>query len=363
MRAEMLSIDARLSFGEFGLEVVRELPLEGITAIFGPNGSGKSTLLRVLAGFERADGRVALGAERWLDSAARLHVPPHRRPVGYMFQDLRLFEHLDVAGNLRFAARRQPQRGFGLDDVVAALDLRGLLERRIGALSGGERQRVALGRTLLTHPKLLLLDEPLSALDVNRKEEILPYLEQLPARFELPTLYVTHSIDEVARLADRVLLLAGGRVRAFGPTAQVAQRLDVEPWTSRFEAGVVVEARVTAHDAHYGLTSLDLAGHRLDVPVATRVAVGSTVRLRIRARDVALATRRPEAVSIRNVLAGTVDEIVEGSGSPYAETFIALGNTRLRARITRAAVDDLGLVPGLPVFALIKSVSFDRGDG
>jgi molybdate transport system ATP-binding protein len=359
----MLRIDIRASCGDFSLAVSRELPLEGITAVFGPNGSGKSTLLRAIAGFERGRGTIALGEATWLDSARNVWVPPHRRPVGYMFQDLRLFPHLDVAGNLGYAARRRPQREFGLDDVVAALDLEPLLGRRVEALSGGERQRVALGRTLLTHPDLLLLDEPLSALDVERKEEILPYLESLPGRFGVPALYVTHSIDEVARLADRVLVLAGGRVRDFGATAEVAGRLDVEPWTSRFEAGVVVEARVAAHDTQYGLTSLELDGQRLEVPVAEHVALGSTVCLRIRARDVALATRRPEAVSFRNVLAGTLAEIEETPGTPYAETRVDLGVARLRARLTRAAVDDLGLRPGMAVFALIKSVSFEPGDG
>ena len=361
MHASSLEIAIKLPFADFLLDVEQRLPFEGITAIFGPNGSGKSTLLRVLAGFDRASGRVALGDEVWLDTAGRRWVPPHLRPVGYMFQDLRLFTHLDVLGNLRFAVTRRSERrgSFTQEEVVDSLDLQSLLGRRIEALSGGERQRVALGRTLLTRPRLLLLDEPLSALDMDRKEEILPYLEKLPKRFEIPTLYVTHSIDEVARLADRILVLADGRVRALGPTAEIAERLDIQSLTGRFEAGVVVEARVIDHDPRYHLTTLDLDGQTIGMPTVSGLDPGATVRLRIRARDVALATTRPEDVSIRNVLSGVVSEIVEESDSAYAEIFIDLGGTRLRSRITRAAVDDLKLVVGQQVFALIKSVSFD----
>ena len=343
-----------------------------MTAIFGPSGSGKSTLLRIVAGLERrATGRLALGRESWLDSARRLDVPAHRRPVGYMFQEARLFPHLSGAGNLRYAARRAhrahrarqddcQRQVVSFDEVVDALDLEPLLERRTSSLSGGERQRVALGRTLLAQPRLLLLDEPMSALDASRKMEILPYLEALHPRFGIPMLYVSHSVDEVALLADRILVLAGGRVRATGRTADVLEGLDLGPLADRWGAATVVEARVIRHDPDYQLTWLDLAGQTLVVPRRENFAVGEEACVVIRARDVSLATRRPEGVSILNVLAGRVFEVQEVEGSAFADVVVDLGRHRLRARVTRLSLRDLKLAVDSPVFALLKSVSLSR---
>jgi molybdate transport system ATP-binding protein len=363
MSAEKLILHAQLSFPGFDLDVAEELNLTAVTALFGPNGSGKSTLLRTIAGFERPRaGRIALGGEVWFDSEAAVDIPPHRRPVGFMFQEGRLFEHLSVAGNLAYADKRN--RGlpaaFGLDEIVAALDLEPLLERRISSLSGGERQRVALGRTLLTRPKLLLLDEPLSALDRERKSEILPYIEQLPGRFGIPAIYVSHSIEEVGRLADRVMVLADGRVLVHGAAAAVIERLDLQPITGRFEAGALIEACVTDHDRRLALTAVDIDGARLVMPMIERLEPGAKIRLRIRARDVAIATRRPEGISIRNVLPATVAEIAPESETAMAEVFLLLNRARIRARLTRASVEDLKLKEGMQVFALIKTVSFDR---
>ncbi|MDE0435042.1 MAG: molybdenum ABC transporter ATP-binding protein [Bryobacterales bacterium] len=363
MSAELLSLQVQLSFPGFDLDVAEELRLDGVTALFGPSGGGKSTLLRTIAGLETPrTGRIALGGEIWFDSEARVNVPAHRRPVGFMFQDARLFGHLGVAGNLAFADKRSRTRaaGFNRGDVIAALDLRPLLDRSIGSLSGGERQRVALARTLLTRPKLLLLDEPLSALDLERKADILPYLEDLPKRFGIPTIYVSHALEEVVRLADRVLVLTDGRPQAYGPAAAIVERLDLQPITGRFEAGVLVEARVTGQDERLALTHLDLDGETLKMPMVGHLKPGDTIRLRIRARDVALATRRPEGISIRNVLSGIVDDIAPETDTAFAEVYVALKTTRFRARLTRAAVEDLGLTKGTPVFALIKSVTFDR---
>jgi len=257
MSAESLSIRVQLAFPGFELDVDERLSLDGVTAVFGPSGSGKSTLLRAVAGFEtpRA-GRIAAADQLWFDSRSGTDLPPHRRPVGFLFQDARLFAHLDVAGNLAFADKRsrRGQRAFDLDEVVAAFDLEPLLKRPAAALSGGEKQRVALARTLLARPKLLLLDEPLSALDRERKAEILPYLEQIPKRFSVPALYVSHAIDEVTRVADDVLVLAAGRVRAYGPAEPIVERLDLEPLTGRFEAGVLLHGRVAAHDSRLALT-------------------------------------------------------------------------------------------------------------
>lgn len=357
--ARALAIDVELPLATFRLRCVARLPMDGVTAVFGPSGAGKSALLRCIAGFEPARGRVALGDDVWLDTAAGVNVPAHRRPVGYMFQDARLFSHLSVGGNLRFAARRAGDGPPSLDDVVAAFDLGGLLRRRPGALSGGERQRVALARTLLTKPALLLLDEPLAALDSSRKADILPYLEALPAQFGMPTLYVSHAIDEVVRLAGRALVLAEGRARAFGPTASVLQRLDVQTIAGPVEASVVVRAQVVRHDAHYRLTWLSLGGQRIATPLNGGVAPGAMANLRVRARDVALATARPTALSIRNVLAGRLTELAAVAGSPFAEAAVDVAGQCLRARITRAAADDLGLAEGMDVYALVKSVSFD----
>ena len=363
MSPEKLHLRARVAFPEFELDVAEELPLDGVTVLFGPSGSGKSTLLRVIAGFQAPDeGRIALGAQQWLDTSAGLSVQAHRRPVGFLFQDARLFPHLDVAGNLGFAEkrRRRSSEGFQRAEVVDALDLGPLLGRRTDALSGGERQRVALGRTLLSNPALLLLDEPLSALDIQRKAEILPYLEALPRRFGVPTIYVTHSLDEVVQLADQMLVLSAGRVQAYGPAAATIESLDLQSITGRFEAGVLLEARVTGHDERTAMTRVDLEGQTLKMPRVNSAEEGDPVRLRIRARDVALAIRRPEGVSIRNVLSGRISEILPQKDTPFVEVFVAVGEVRIHARITRDAVEDLSLKPGMEIFALVKSVSFDQ---
>jgi molybdate transport system ATP-binding protein len=357
-----LTLDARIAYRDFDLDVTHGFGTDGITALFGPSRCGKSTLLRIISGLEtRAEGRITFGEETWLDSASRVFVPPHRRGVGYVFQDARLFPHLSVEGNLRYAARRSVrfENRVDLDDVVAALDLQALLSRRTGALSGGERQRAAIGRTLLTRPRLLLMDEPLAALDVQRKMEILPYIERLPATFGVPVIYVTHAIDEVARLAERMVVLAAGRKIADGPIAEVLERLDLPPVTGRFEAGVVLTARIVGHDARFRLTRLDHRGQSIDMPMVD-LPVGSELRLRVRARDVALATVRPTNISVRNILAGAISRIEEEPGTAFAETLVDIGGAKLRARITRAAVAELSLAPGTPVFALVKSITFDR---
>ena len=381
-----LEVDVRVEFDAFDLQVEQSIPATGVTAVFGPSGSGKTTLLRSLLGFEAGRrGRISLNGDVWLDSEAGVALPPHRRPVGCTFQDGRLFPHLDVAGNLRYADRRSrvgggrrnpgrdagngrgradPDRGVvAFDDVVDALDLGPLLDRRPNTLSGGERQRAALGRALLSRPRLLLLDEPLSALDRRRKAEIMPYLLALHPRFGIPTLYVSHAVDEVALLADRVLVLAEGRVQAFGGTVEVLEQLDLAPLTERFQAAAVLEARVSAHDDEYRLTWLDLDGQRLSVPRIEHLAVGESARLLVRSRDVSLATERPSPTSIRNVLSGVLVSLQQDESTAFAEATVDLGSHRLRARITRASAAELGLAIGSPVFALLKSVSLDTRAG
>ncbi len=364
-----LELDVRVGFSGFELDVEQAIPAAGVTAVFGPSGSGKTTLLRAVLGFEAgARGRIALGGETWLDSERSVRVPPHRRPVGCTFQDGRLFGHLDVGGNLGYADRRSAREpgaaaSITRDDVVDALDLGPLLDRRPDTLSGGERQRAALGRALLSRPRLLLLDEPLSALDRRRKAEIMPYLLALHPRFGIPTLYVSHAVDEVALLADYVLVLADGQVQAFGGTVEVLEQLDLAPLTERFQAAAVLEARVDHHDDEYRLTWLDLGGQRLSVPRIEGLRLGESARLLVRARDVSLATERPSPTSIRNVLSGVLVGLHQDESTAFAEATVDLGSYRLRARITRASAAELGLAVGSPVFALLKSVSLDTRSG
>jgi molybdate transport system ATP-binding protein len=352
-----LSVDIKLALEGFRLEVAHRFELAGITALFGASGAGKSLLLRVISGLETgASGQVSFGGECWQGDGR--FVPTDRRGVGYVFQDARLFEHLDVAGNLRFAARRAGSPA--LDAVIKTLDLQPLLGRRVGALSGGEKQRVAIGRSLLSAPRLLLMDEPLAALDHARKTRLLPYIARLPEAFGLPVIYVTHAVEEVARLADRMVVLAGGKVLAAGGVADVLARLDIAEASGKFEAGSVVRAVVTGQDAHFRLTRLEVAGQALTMP-ASAVDVGAELRLRIRARDVAIAVKRPEGLSIRNVLRGQILEITLEPETAFAELLLDIGDgQRVRARITRASVAEMGLENGDTVYALIKSVSFDR---
>ncbi|WP_212523917.1 molybdenum ABC transporter ATP-binding protein [Actibacterium sp. MT2.3-13A] len=357
-----LSFDLALSHPGFRLEARHAGDLPGITALFGPSGAGKSTLMRVIAGLERgAAGRVGFDGTVWQDSARRLFVPPQRRGVGMVFQDARLFGHLSVAGNLRYAERRA--RGvapeIAADAVISALDLGPLLGRRPAQLSGGERQRVAIGRALLSRPRLMLMDEPLAALDLRRKAAILPYIARLPEAFGMPVLYVTHAIDEVARIAHDMIALKDGCVVAAGPVADVFARLDIDAGGSRFEAGVILEARVAALDARWQLMRLDLGGQTLVMPAAP-VEPGAKVQLRVRARDVLLATRRPEGLSAQNVLEAELREVIEEPETAFAEIFLGVGAQPLRARVTRAAVAQLGLAPGQRVFAVLKAISFDR---
>ena len=359
------AIDAAFAgrLGGFALDVAFRVPMRGITALFGPSGCGKTTVLRCLAGLQHLPGRLTLADETWQDSARGIFLKPYRRPVGYVFQEASLFEHLAVRGNLTYGARRAAHDGSGpsldFDQVVELLGIAPLLDRAPAALSGGERQRVAIGRALLSRPRLLLMDEPLSALDRATKDEILPYLETLHDSLAIPILYVSHDISEVARLADRIVVLARGRVVTEGPVTSILERLDLHPAMGRFEAGVVLTVRVTRHEQGFQLTHLDHNGQELVMPM-TDTPVGGELRLRIRARDVSLATVRPTGISIRNILSGTVAEIVEEPDTAFAETLVDIGGARIRSRVTRASVAELGLAVGKPVYALIKSITFER---
>jgi molybdate transport system ATP-binding protein len=367
-----LALQHRL--GAFALDVDFRVERPGITALFGPSGAGKTTIVNAIAGlFRPARGRIAIDGDVLFDSAIGASVPARQRRIGYVFQDARLFPHLSVRDNLLFGARRRPQRGtvprFGSQDfdaVVALLGIEPLLDRRPHTLSGGERQRVALGRALLAAPRLLLLDEPLSGLDQARRAEILPYLERLRDEAGIPMLYVSHNVDEVARLADNMVVLDAGRIVAAGSVFDLMARLDLYPLTGLYEAGAVLEARVEAHDRDDRMTSLAFDGGRLFVP-GIEGSIGGALRVRIRARDVMLALDEPGAISANNVLRGIVTEIHPGAGiagahvpGAHVDVQIACGNTRLIARITRRSLVRLALQPGHAIFAVIKSVTIDR---
>ena len=361
----MSEIEARFAgaVGGFRLDVALRFPARGVTALFGPSGSGKTTILRCIAGLQRLPGRLLIGGETWQDDARGVFRRPHRRRLGYVFQEASLFPHLSVRGNLLYGARRAGAApGLSFAAAVEMLRLAPLLDRSPAALSGGERQRVAVGRALLSQPRLLLLDEPLSALDQGAREEIIACFEVLHRELSIPMLYVSHDLAEVARLSDHLAVLSAGALLSAGPVREILERLDLHPTAQRFEAGVVLDAQVAAHDARYHLSRLRLRRQTIAVPLID-APVGAQVRLRVRARDVALATRRPRAISIRNVLAGTVTALREQPGTAYAEALVEVGGGRLRARITREAAADLGLRIGQPVYALIKSVSFEGSAG
>lgn len=357
----MLDVDVRRRLGDFALDAVFTCPTDGIVAFFGRSGAGKTTLVNMVAGLLRPDeGRIAINGTVVFESGTGIDLPPERRRLGYVFQEGRLFPHLSVRSNLTYGYRRAPRGDHKIefDHVVALLGLERLLARRPHDLSGGEKQRVALGRALLANPRLLLMDEPLAALDQARKEEVLPFIERLRDELAIPIIYVSHSMPELVRLADTMVLVSEGRIEAVGPLDEVTGRLDLRPLTGRYEAGGVIHATVQAQDKRYGLTELAFAGGRLTVP-ALDLEVGVPLRVRIRARDVALALDAPARTSFRNVVAGTVSDIGAETG-PLVDVRLDAGGAALWARITQRSLDELGLRPGKPVYALIKAVTIDR---
>ncbi|HVS02796.1 MAG TPA: molybdenum ABC transporter ATP-binding protein [Thermoanaerobaculia bacterium] len=354
-----LRIAVRLPLPGLSLEVDLRLPGSGVTAIFGPSGAGKSTLLRIVAGLERrALGVVALAGEVWQGGGRSAFVPTHRRGVGYVFQEGALFPHLTVRGNLEYGLARTPppRRRVPVDRAVEWLGLGGLLDRRPQRLSGGERQRVAVARALLCGPRLLLLDEPLASLDATGKAAILPWLERLHRELSVPVLYVTHALEEVLRLADRVVLLEAGRVVATGPVTELASRLQGVALVADDEVAAVADGRVEGMDAGGDLTLLRVAGASLRLPRVKGAQPGERRRVRVLARDVSLALAPPGRTSILNVLPATVVEVA-GADTPSPLVTVDVGGTRLLARISRHSLRELGLAPGQAVFAQIKGVA------
>lgn len=352
-----MSIEARfrLRRGEFTLDVELSVPARGVTAIFGPSGSGKTTLLRAVAGLEHCPGgRLRIGDDIWQEGSR--FVPTHQRQLGYVFQEPSLFPHLSVRGNLEYGAKRLPpdRRRLQLEQVAALLGLRGLLARDPAGLSGGERQRVAIGRALLTSPQLLLLDEPLAALERRSRAGILPYLERLHDELRVPVLYVSHAADEVARLADHLVLLEKGSVQASGPIVEMLTRIDL-PLAHGDDAEALISAAVTGHDDEYDLTYLEFAGGRFAVPYK-ELAPDTRVRLRVLARDVSLTLRRQSDTSILNVFPARVVEVAPEGASQVVVRLDANGVVIL-SLITRKSATTLALEPGKQVYAQVKSVA------
>jgi len=355
------AIEARfaLPYPGFELNVDLRLPAAGVSALFGPSGSGKTLCLRCFAGLEPGcDGRIVVGGEVWQDSAGARFVPPHRRPVGFVFQDARLFPHLTVAGNLHYAMRRASgAEAVGFDEAVRLLDIGDLLQRHTERLSGGERQRCAIARALLTRPRLLLLDEPLAALDEARKAELLPYLERLRDALSIPMLYVSHSMREVTRLADHLVLLERGRVQASGPVDEVTTRVDLS-FSDDDEAGVVLIAQCAAHEAEFDLTRVRFDGGALWLP-RVHCEIGQALRVRVAASDVSVALEPARASSILNVLPATVSaRRDDAKGRSLIQ--LDVGGSRLLARVTRYSASLLDLRPGQPVYAQVEGAAVLR---
>ncbi|MDR8368045.1 molybdenum ABC transporter ATP-binding protein [Pseudomonas sp. JL3] len=356
----MIHTRLKLNYSGFALDVDLQLPGRGVTALYGHSGSGKTTCLRCIAGLEQAEqGFIQVNDEVWQDSDKGIFVPPHKRALGYVFQEASLFPHLSVRANLEFGLRRIPrqQRRVDMAHATELLGIGHLLGRDPQNLSGGERQRIGIARALLTSPKLLLMDEPLAALDTQRKNEILPYLQRLHDELDIPVLYVSHSQDEVARLADHLVLLSNGKALASGPIGETLARLDL-PLALGDTAGVVIEGHVSAYDADYQLLTLELPNTDLSIRVAhSPMAEGQALRCKVQARDVSLSLQGVEHSSILNRLPVTVISEIGADNAAHVLIRLNAAGTPLLARITRYSRDQLGVHPGQQLWAQIKAVA------
>ncbi len=369
MKADAPVISIRLAgrLGAFGLDVAFDAPMRGVTALFGPSGCGKTTILRCIAGLERLPGQLAVGDAVWQDTDADIFLAPHRRHIGYVFQEASLFPHLSVQDNLLYGARRARDQitasGFDLPAIVELMGIGQLLQRSPMTLSGGERQRVAVGRAILSQPRVLLMDEPLSGLDRMSKDEILPYFEKLHETLALPILYVSHDRAEVERLADTLVLLRAGRVVRAGPLAEL-QTDPALPLLHAADATVVVEGRIVGIDTEFELTRVLIPGGEIQVP-GRQGDVGTVRRLRIAASDVSIARTAPRDSTIINCLPARIVAIEAQGPSPQVSVLLSLGNAdpsvRIVARITRKSLTKLALAAGDAVYAQIKSVALKTG--
>ena len=359
-----ITVRLKINFPAFALDVDLALPGTGVTALFGPSGSGKTSCLRAIAGLQqsvalRSAARrnlVIINGETWQDDAQGIFVATHLRALGYVFQEASLFAHLSVAQNLAFGQKRVAAslQKVSLEAAIELLGIGHLLARQPHTLSGGERQRVAIARALATSPRLLLMDEPLAALDAKRKAEVLPYLKKLHRELHIPILYVSHAMDEVARLADHLVLLDDGKAIASGPAADVMTRLDL-PLAHGDEAGAVISATVISHDPAYHLTLVRFAGGDFTLPQQA-IGIGGTLRIRVQARDVSLTLERQTGTSIQNILPVSVAAVsIDSPGQVMVQ--LDAGGSTLLARVTARSVEALALQVGKPVFAQVKGVA------
>lgn len=352
-----LRIQVSLQRDDFALKADLTLPSNGITVLFGPSGSGKTTVLRCVAGLEKAHGLISLGNESWQDSARNLFKPTWQREIGYVFQEASLFEHLNVRQNLHFGLRRacKASNVHGLDAALDLLGIGHLLDRAVTSLSGGERQRVAIARALATQPKILLLDEPLASLDVARRKEVLPWLERLHHELKIPVLYVTHSVDELARLADHVVMLERGAVRSCAPLTEAMASPDVALAIGE-EAGLVTTGQIVTRDPQDHIAEVRFGGGTLWVR-DQGIAVGHTVRVRILARDVSLALSVHEDTTIQNRLQGVIESIDSGAHPSQAVVRVRCGDEVLLGRVTHRSLRRLDLKAGSVVWCQVKTVA------
>lgn len=341
---------------EFELDVDLDLPGTGLTALFGHSGCGKTTLLRCIAGLQSAEGLVIVNGDPWQNGTGLR--PVHQRPLAYVFQETALFPHLNVRRNLGYGYRRIPasQRRIGFDDAVQWLGLSHLLDRMPAGLSGGERQRVAIARALLTSPELLLMDEPLSALDRTSKQEIMPYLETLRDKLAIPILYVSHSTAEVARLADHIVMMDRGRILAEGPLQETLARTS-QPFGLEQDAGVIIDARIGERDDQWHLCRADFAGGHLWLRAEDNLATGRAIRLQVLARDISLALTEQTEQSIQNLVPAVIDEVASELSPGTSMVRLVAGQTPFLARLTSRAVHTLRLEPGQKVWMQVKSVA------
>ncbi|MCW8826410.1 MAG: molybdenum ABC transporter ATP-binding protein [Gammaproteobacteria bacterium] len=351
----MIEARFKIERDDFVLDVDLNIPDKGVTAIFGPSGCGKTTLLRAMAGLECCrDGYLKIGDQLWQNG--KQFVAPHKRPLGYVFQEASLFAHLTVQGNLEYGVRRVPanQRKVSIDSAIELLGIGHLLQRRTGQLSGGEQHRVAIARALAVSPQILLMDEPLAALDLARKREIMPYLESLHDELDIPVVYVSHSPDEVARLADHLVLLEAGQIKGAGPIGEMLTRLDL-PLAHGDDAEALIEAVVAEHDDEFNLTYVDFAGGRFTV-THKDLPVGRSVRVRVAARDVSLTLAHQSGTSILNIFPATVEALIP-EGESQVMVRLQVGGVPMLTRVTRKSAALLELQPGKSLYAQAKSVA------
>ena len=356
----MLSVNITQAFGSFRLETQFEVEEGSITAIFGKSGAGKTSTINAIAGLTRPDvGVIQIGNTTLFDQNLRINLPIYKRQIGYVFQDDRLFPHMTVRNNLIYGTpkNRDVANSLNLTDITGLLELAPLLERRPRTLSGGEKQRVAIGRALLSNPKLLLMDEPLASIDVQHRFEILPFIQRVREKIGITIIYVTHALEEVIFIADQIILLSEGQVTAQGTVEEIMSRLDLHPMTSRFDAGAVISATYSGYDREFDLGELSFDGGTLRI-AGLNAEIGIHLRAHIRARDVSLMLDQPKDTSVLNVFKGELIEIRHEEG-PQLDLLINIG-TPLIARITRKSLNDLNLDIGSKVYAMIKAVAIDR---